>query len=72
MKKDDKKGHFSESMKRLENIVGWFEEQEEVDLEAALEKVKEGVRLVKANKERLKEIENEFEEIRKGLEEEET
>jgi exodeoxyribonuclease VII small subunit len=70
MKKEEKKDHFAESMKRLEAIVDWFEEQEEVDLEAALEKVREGAKLVRASKERLKEIENEFEEIRKAFEDE--
>lgn len=60
----------TESLKKLEEIVGWFENQEEVDVEKGLEKVKEGVKLIRSSKERLKKVENEFEEIKKELEEE--
>ena len=62
-----KKENLGASLKKLENIVGWFESQEEVDIEKGLEKVKEGVKLIKASKEQLKEVENEFEEIKKEL-----
>lgn len=64
------KTNLTESLKKLEKIVQWFESQEEVDVEKGLEKVKEGVGLIKASKERLKRIENEFEEVKKDLEEE--
>jgi len=57
----------SESLKKLEKIVNWFESQEEIDVEKGLEKVKEGVALIKASRERLKKIENEFEEVKKEL-----
>lgn len=60
----------SESLKKLEAITEWFEEQEEIDVEKALEKVKEGVSLIKASKARLKEVENEFETVKKELEKE--
>jgi exodeoxyribonuclease VII small subunit len=60
----------TESLKKLEEIVGWFENQEEVDVEKGLEKAKEGVKLIRSSKERLKKVENEFEEIKKELEEE--
>lgn len=56
-----------ESLKRLEAITAWFEEQEEIDVEKALEKVKEGVALIKSSKERLREVENEFEIVKKEL-----
>jgi exodeoxyribonuclease VII small subunit len=62
--------NLSQSLKKLEEIVEWFESQDEVDVERGLEKVKEGVELVKASKARLKKVENEFEEVKKGLEEE--
>ena len=62
------KTNLSESLKKLEKIVDWFESQEEVDIEKGLEKVKEGVKLIKASKERLKKVENEFEEVKKDLE----
>ena len=72
------KFNLKESLSKLSEIVYWFENQEEVDVEAGLEKVKEGAGLVKDCKVRLAEIENEFEKIRKdvkktgGVTEEET
>jgi exodeoxyribonuclease VII small subunit len=56
------------SLKKLESIATWFDDQEEVDVEEGLKKVKEGAVLIKSLKERLKEVENEFEEIKKGIE----
>jgi exodeoxyribonuclease VII small subunit len=56
------------SLKKLESIAAWFDDQEEVDVEEGLKKVKEGAVLIKSLKERLKEVENEFEEIKKGIE----
>ena len=61
----DKKFNLKDSLHRLNEIVEWFEEQEEVDVEAGMEKVKEGAKLVKDCKARLAEIENEFEKVRK-------
>lgn len=66
-----KKENLGGSLKKLEGIVNWFESQEEVDIEKGLEKVKEGVKLIKASKEQLKGVENEFEEIKKELNNEE-
>ncbi len=62
-----KKGLLSESLKKLEDITEWFEGQEAIDVEQALEKVKEGVALIKESKLRLKEVENEFEVVKKEL-----
>lgn len=59
----------SESLKKLEEISQWFDEQDEVDVEKGLEKVKEGVKLIKASRERLKEVANEFDDVKKELEE---
>ncbi|MCX6720946.1 MAG: exodeoxyribonuclease VII small subunit [Candidatus Staskawiczbacteria bacterium] len=53
------------NLKKLEEISDWFDNREEVDVEEGLEKVKEAVVLIKESKERLKQIENEFEEIKK-------
>ena len=64
----DKKINLKESLGKLNEIVTWFEEQDEVDVEAGLEKVKEGAKLVKDCKARLSEIENEFETIQKQVE----
>lgn len=61
------KEKISESLKKLEQIVSWFESQEEVDVEAGLKKVKEGVVLIKDLKVRLKEVENEFKTVKAEL-----
>ena len=53
---------------KLKKIVDWFENQEEVDVEEGLEKVKQGAALVKVTKARLGEIENEFAEIQREIE----
>ena len=52
-------------------ITEWFDNQEEIDAEEGLKKVKEAAGLIKTSKTRLKEIENEFEEIKKEMEAEE-
>lgn len=62
--------NLSESLKKLSEITEWFDNQEEIDVEVGLEKVKEAVSLIKESKARLKDIENEFEEIRKEVDEE--
>jgi exodeoxyribonuclease VII small subunit len=56
-------------MKELASIVSWFENQEDLDLEKALEQVKLGAELIKESKDKLKDIENQFKEIKKGLSE---
>ncbi len=61
-----KKG-FKENIKGLEKILAWFEAQDSVDLEEGLEQVKEGARLLKLCKERLKEAENEFQAVKADL-----
>jgi len=62
--------NLNSQLKKLSEIARWFEEQEEVDVEEGLEKVKEATSLIKQSKKRLKEIENEFEEIKKEAESE--
>jgi exodeoxyribonuclease VII small subunit len=62
------KPNLSESLKKLEEITEWFNDQKEVDVEKGLEKVKEGVQLVKSSRARLQEVENEFEDVKKELE----
>ena len=56
-----------EKLSELEQIASWFEKQKDVDVEEGLKRVKEGAVLIKDLKERLHEVENEFEEIKKGL-----
>ncbi|MGB2762021.1 MAG: exodeoxyribonuclease VII small subunit [Minisyncoccales bacterium] len=65
-KKSDTK-NLNNHLKRLSEITDWFNDQKEIDVEEGLKKVKEAVALIKASKERLKEIENEFEEIKKEV-----
>ena len=61
-----KKHNLKEYLKQIEKITAWFDDQEEIDIEEALKKVKEASGLIKLGKERLAEIENEFKEIRKN------
>ena len=63
--------NLSSNLKQLSKITEWFENQEDIDIEEGLKKVKEAVVLIKASKERLKTIENEFEEIKKEVDLEE-
>jgi len=57
--------NLKESLKKLDEIVNWFEKQDEVDVEAGLARIKDGAELVKLCKKRLSEIENEFEQIKR-------
>ncbi len=66
----DQKVNLKESLSKLNSIVQWFDEQEEVDVEVGLEKVKEGAELIKICKKRLSEVENEFKEIQREVEKE--
>jgi len=59
--------NLTEILKELEKINLWFDQLEEIDVEMGLTKVKEGMSLVNASRIRLKEIENEFEEIKKEM-----
>ncbi len=63
----DKKINLKESLSKLNGIVEWFDEQEEVDVEVGLVKVKEGAELIKDCKKRLSEVENEFKEIQREI-----
>ena len=64
------KNTLRDSLKKLKDIVSWFDQQEEVDVETGLEKVKEGAILIKESKKQLKEFENEFEKVKADLGEE--
>lgn len=60
----EKKFNFNEAYHELEEINAWFQ-GEEIDLEEALKKYESGMELIKKCKERLKEAENKFVEIKK-------
>jgi len=59
--------NLTESLAELNAIVEWFDEQENVDVELGLEKVREAAKLIKDSKTRLAQIENEFKEIEKEM-----
>ncbi len=61
-------GNFKDHLKEISVILEWFDSQEELDVELALEKIKKAGELMKSSKKRLVEIENEFKEIRKTVE----
>jgi exonuclease VII small subunit len=67
MKKETPKTNLNETLKKLKEIVSWFESQSEPDVEKGLEYVKEGAELIKISRERLLQIENEFKEIKKEI-----
>jgi hypothetical protein len=64
------KNNFKDQLKEISAILEWFDSQEELDIEAALEKIKKASELIKMSKNRLVQIENEFREIKKAAEEE--
>ena len=68
VQKGTEKQNISEDLKRLQAIADWFDAREDIDIEQALEKVKEAATLLKSAKGRLKDIENEFETVKKELE----
>lgn len=63
------KDNLENLLKELAEISQWFDEQNEVDIEEGLKKVRKGAELIKASKKRLTEVENEFREIQKEIEE---
>lgn len=59
--------NLTKSLTELTAIVSWFDEQENVDVEQGLEKVRLAATLIKESKTRLAQIENEFKEIEKEM-----
>lgn len=57
------KQNIENNLKKLEVIADYFENQEDIDLEISLEKIKEATKIIEESKKRLKEIENEFKDI---------
>lgn len=67
----DEKINLSQSLKELEGITTWFDEQDGIgDVEIALEKVQRASELIKTCNKRLTDVENKFEEIQRGLDSE--
>lgn len=67
----DKKKDFATSIKQLEKINEWFQ-QEDIDLDEGLAKLKEGQKLIESCRKRLADVENEFVKIKAGMEKDET
>ena len=67
--KDNQEGSLQDTLEELESIVGWFDKQDKPDVEAGLKKVKRGVKLIKSSKSKFKELENEFANVKKELDE---
>ena len=61
---------FKKHLEEIAGILEWFDSQEELDVETALEKIKHAAELIKTSKKRLGQIENEFRELKKEIEEE--
>ncbi|MDD4062467.1 MAG: hypothetical protein PHV25_01675 [Candidatus Pacebacteria bacterium] len=64
------KKNLGDNLKKLAEISRWFDEREEINVEEGLKKVKEAALIIKESKSRLAEVENEFEEIKKSVEDE--
>ena len=59
----EEKFNFTKAYQEIEGINDWFQ-SEEIDLDEALQKYERGLELINKCKERLKEAENKFEEIK--------
>jgi len=66
----EEKFNFTKAYKEIEEINTWFQ-QEDINLDEALEKYERGMELIKKCKNRLRQSENKFEEIKKKYEPEE-
>jgi len=60
----DEKFNFTKAYQEIEEINEWFQ-NEEIDLDEALQKYEKCMDLINKCKERLREAENKFEEIKK-------
>ena len=66
---DDQNFDFKKSIEELEQINRWFQD-EEVDLDEGLKKLRRGKDLIKKCRDRLKNVENEFIKIKEEFKEE--
>ena len=64
-----KENNLKINLEKLTSIAEWFEDQEEIDVEEGLKKVKESVEILKEAKKQFSDIENQFEEIKREIEE---
>lgn len=64
---DKNKFDFTKALQRLDEINRWFQE-EDIDLDQGLLRLKEGKKLILKCQKRLGQVENEFMEIKKDME----
>lgn len=63
----DQKSDFTQTIKELEEINQWFQ-NEDINLDEGLAKFRRGMDLIKKCRDRLKQVENEFIEIKRKYE----
>ena len=63
----EKKANIQENMKQLEAIVEWFE-SDDVDIDEALQKYEEGLKLVNDLQKDMKSAKNKFTKLQKSFE----
>ncbi len=59
--------NFGQLFKQLQQIVDWYDQQQELDIEAGLAKAKQAAELIKLCSRRLAQLENEFTKIKADL-----
>ena len=62
------KEKIKKTLSKLEEITRWFESRDDIDVEEALKRVREGSVLIRDLKKRISQVENEFREIKKDFE----
>lgn len=72
MKEKKEEVNLTKSLTELQEIVTWFEEQDNVDVEQGLDKIREAAKLIKGSKLRLSQIQNEFKEIENEMDTDES
>lgn len=65
------KNNIASQLQDLEEILTWFEKQKNVDVEQGIEKVRTGAEIIMSLRKKLQVVQNEFEEIKKSLDNEE-
>ena len=63
-----KDGTLKQKLEELDEIIEWFQNQDELDLEIALQKIKIATVLIGVSKNKLGDIQNSFTEIKKSSE----
>lgn len=59
--------NLNDQLNELQTIADWFDDQDQINVEEGLKKVKAAVGLIRSSQERLRDLENEFAEIKKEL-----